>query len=360
MSGRERQPPPAAAAGALECPPPARRDQRVVLGHGSGGRLTAELVRRVFLPALSNPALDRLGDSAELDAGGRRVLFTTDAFVVNPLHFPGGDIGSLAVNGTVNDLAVAGARPLALSAAFILEEGFPIAELAQLAQSMRAAADHAGIAVVAADTKVVEHGKADGLFITTSGIGMVADGVELGPERAQAGDALIVSGEIGDHGIAVMAAREGLEFETTVTSDSAPLNGLAAAMLAAGGGAVRCMRDATRGGVATVLSELAQSARVEMLIEEEAVPVREAVRAACEILGLDPLYVACEGRLVAVVAHEHADEVLAAMRRHPLGRAARRIGTVTRTGHSRSLLRTAFGARRTLEPLPGALLPRIC
>lgn len=359
MSTADRKPP-SAAPDALQCPPPARHDQRVVLGHGSGGRLTAELVRRVFLPALSNPVLERMGDSAELDARGRRVVFTTDAFVVSPLRFPGGDIGSLAVNGTVNDLAVAGAEPLGLSAAFILEEGFPIEELAQIAQSMRAAADRAGVAVVAADTKVVERGKADGLFITTSGIGMMADGLELGPERARAGDAVVVSGEIGDHGIAVMSAREGLEFETTVMSDSAPLGGLVAAMLAAARGAIRCMRDATRGGVATVLSELAQSGRVEMLIEEEAVPVREAVRAACEILGLDPLYVACEGRLVAVVAEERADEVLAAMRGHPFGRAARRIGSVSRARDARVLLRTAFGATRTLDPLPGALLPRIC
>jgi hydrogenase expression/formation protein HypE len=358
MSEAERKAPP--ALDGLQCPPPSRHDDLVVLGHGSGGRLTAELVRRVFLPALSNPALERLNDSAELDAGGRRVVFTTDSFVVSPLRFPGGDIGSLAVNGTINDLAVVGAEPLGLSAAFILEEGFPIAELAHLAQSMRAAADRAGVAVVAADTKVVERGKADGLFITTSGIGVVPDALELGPERARPGDAVIVSGHIGDHGIAVMSAREGLEFETTVMSDSAPLNGLVAAMLAGGAGAVRCMRDATRGGVATVLNELAQSSHVELVIEEQALPVREAVRAACEILGLDPLYVACEGRLVAIVGAARAAEVLAAMRRHPLGRAARRIGAVTRAGQPRVLLRTAFGPTRTLDPLPGALLPRIC
>lgn len=331
-----------------------------MLGHGSGGRLTAELVRKVFLPALSNPALDRLNDSAELDAGGRRVVFTTDSFVVKPLRFPGGDIGSLAVNGTINDLAVTGAEPLGLSAAFILEEGFSIAELAQIARSMRAAADRAGVAVVAADTKVVERGKADGLFITTSGIGLLADALELGPERARVGDAVIVSGPLGDHGIAVMSAREGLEFETTVISDCAPLDGLVGAMLAGASGAIRCMRDATRGGVATVLNELAQSSRVEIVIEEDALPVREAVRAACEILGIDPLYVACEGRLVAIIGEERAVAVLDAMRRHPLGRGACRIGAVTRAGQPRLLLRTAFGPARALDPLPGALLPRIC
>jgi len=343
----------------LSCPSPAPKGEVIVLGHGSGGRLTTELVSRIFLPALSNPVLDRLNDSAEMKVGASRVVFTTDSFVVNPLRFPGGDIGSLAVNGTVNDLAVAGGQPIGLSAAFILEEGFAIAELEIIAQSMRTAAERAGVAIVAADTKVVEHGKADGLFITTSGIGVVAGSIELGPERIRVGDAVLVSGPIGDHGIAVMSAREGLEFQTTIVSDSAPLNGLVSLMLASGG-AIRCMRDPTRGGVATVINELAKSSGVEIVIEETAVPVRNGVRAACEILGLDPLYVACEGRLVAIVESADADKVLAAMRRYPLGADSCRIGTVTRSGAPRVLLGTAFGTTRLLDVLAGAQLPRIC
>jgi hydrogenase expression/formation protein HypE len=343
----------------MQCSLPARKDDLIVLGHGSGGRLTADLVRKVFLPALSNPILDRLNDGAEMSVGQSRVVFTTDSFVVSPLRFPGGDIGSLAVNGTVNDIAVLGARPLGLSAAFILEEGFRIAELRQLMDSMRDAARAAGVPVIAADTKVVEHGKADGLFITTSGIGVVETDLALGPERAQAGDAVLVSGPIGDHGIAVMSAREGLQFDTTVISDCAPLHGLVSLMLGSGG-AIRCMRDATRGGVATVINELAQSSGVEITIDESAVPVRDAVRAACEILGLDPLYVACEGRLVAIVEEADANKVLEAMRRHPLGAGACRIGRVSASGEQRVLLRTAFGPTRLLDVLAGEQLPRIC
>ncbi len=343
----------------LNCPAPSPKREVIVLGHGGGGRLTADLVSQVFLPALSNPVLDRLNDSAELKLGSRQILFTTDAFVVSPLRFPGGDIGSLAVHGTINDLAVAGGQPLGISAAFILEEGFPIAELRSIVQSMRAAADQAAVSVIAADTKVVEHGKADGLFITTSGIGLAPAGLGLGFDRVRAGDAVLVSGPVGDHGVAVMAAREGLEFETTVVSDSAPLHGLVSSMLR-GGGAIRCMRDPTRGGVATVVNELAKSAGAEIVIEETSVPVRDGVRAACEILGLDPLYVACEGRLVAIVAGADADRVLAAMRRHPLGEGACRIGAVAEIGNPRVLLRTAFGAIRALDLLAGAQLPRIC
>jgi hydrogenase expression/formation protein HypE len=338
---------------------PTPKREVIVLGHGSGGRLSAELVNRVFLPALSNPILDRLSDSAELKVGANRLVFSTDSFVVKPLQFPGGDIGSLAVNGTVNDLAVAGGQPIGLSAAFILEEGFPIAELEVLVRSMRVAADLAGVAIVAADTKVVEHGKADGLFITTSGVGVVAHDIELAPDRIQAGDAVLVSGPIGDHGIAVMSARDGLDFQTTVVSDSAPLNGLVAAMLE-GRGAIRCMRDPTRGGLATVINELAKSSSVEIRIEETAVPVRQGVRAACEILGLDPLYVACEGRLVAIVDNRDAESVLLAMRRHPLGSESCRIGTITGSGLARVLVRTAFGTTRLLDVLAGAQLPRIC
>jgi hydrogenase expression/formation protein HypE len=337
---------------------PSRRDDVIVLGHGSGGSLTGELVRQIFLPRLSNPVLEQLNDSAELSVGPARLAFTTDSFVVNPLNFPGGDIGSLAVNGTINDLAVAGAQPIALSAAFILEEGFPISQLAPIVQSMSEASQQARVPIIAADTKVVERGKADGMFITTSGIGVIADNLQLGPVRVQERDAILVSGPIGDHGIAVMSAREGLQFETTVVSDCAPLHGLVSAMLAAGRG-VRCMRDATRGGVATVLNELAKSS-VEMVIDESAVPVRDGVRAACEILGLDPLYVACEGRLVAIVDDAYSEQILATMRTHPLGKAACRIGTVTGRGKRRVLLRTLFGMTRILDVLPGEQLPRIC
>ena len=331
----------------------------VVLGHGSGGRLTADLVNKVFLPALSNPILDRLDDAAAIALNGNRIVFSTDAFVVKPLRFPGGDIGSLAVNGTINDLAVMGGQPVGLSAAFILEEGHPIEELREFVRSMRAAADRAGVAIIAADTKVVEHGRADGLYIATSGIGVVRDGLRLGPEHVKPGDVLLVSGPVGDHGIAVMSAREGLEFQTALVSDSAPLNGLVSSMLESGG-TIRCMRDPTRGGIATILNELAGSRGAEMVVEDTRVPVRDAVRAACEILGLDPLYVACEGTMVAIVAAEDEGRVLAAMRRHPLGVGACRIGTVIATGNPRVLLRTAFGTTRCLEPLSGSQLPRIC
>jgi hydrogenase expression/formation protein HypE len=344
---------------ALQCPLPSSKNDRIVLGHGSGGRLTADLVRNVFLPCLSNPVIDRLNDSGEVSVGGNRVVFTTDAFVVKPLRFPGGDIGSLSVNGTINDLAVVGAQPLALATAFILEEGFSIHELAIIMRSVQEASRQASVPVVAADTKVVERGKADGMFITTSGIGLITEILQLGPERAQPGDAVLVSGPVGDHGIAVMSAREGLEFETTVVSDCAALHDLVSTMLDSGG-TIRCMRDPTRGGVATIINELAKSSAVEIIIDEQAVPVRDAVRAACEILGLDPLYVACEGRLVAIVDQAHADRVLAAMQGHTLGSGARRIGTVNGAGNPRVLLRTAFGTTRLLDILAADQLPRIC
>jgi hydrogenase expression/formation protein HypE len=346
-------------AAAVRCPLPVHKDRVILLGHGSGGRLTAGLVRDIFLPALSNPIIDRLNDSAELNVGESRLVFTTDSFVVSPLRFPGGDIGSLAVNGTINDLAVVGAQPIALSAAFILEEGFPISQLAWVAQSIGEASQQSGVPIVAADTKVVERGKADGMFITTSGIGVVKEDLQLGPERAEPGDAVLVSGPIGDHGIAVMSAREGLEFESTVITDCAPLHGLVQRMLVYNS-SIRCMRDPTRGGVATILNELAKSSAVEIIIDEHSVPVRGAVRAACEIMGLDPLYVACEGRLIAIVDDARADQVLAAMRGHPLGNRACRIGSVTKGSAPRVLLRTAFGTTRLLDLLAGEQLPRIC
>lgn len=343
----------------VHCPLPIASGASVMLGHGSGGRMTAELVADVFFPALANPLLSQLGDSAVFCAGGARLAFTTDSFVVSPLRFPGGDLGSLAVHGTVNDLAVSGAQPLALSAAFILEEGFAIAELRDLVASMRDAARAASVPIATADTKVVERGKGDGLYVTTSGIGIVPAGLALGPERIQPGDAVLVSGPVGDHGIAVMAAREGLAFDTEVVSDSASLGGLVAGLLAARV-AVRCMRDPTRGGVATALNELARSAGVSIIVDEAAVPVRAGVRAACEMLGLDPLYVACEGRLLAVVEATDAAAALAALRDHPLGCDAALIGHVARGEGPPVRLTTSFGSQRVLDMLSGAQLPRIC
>lgn len=343
----------------LACPVPATARDTILLGHGSGGRMTADLIATTFLPALSNPLLDALGDSAVLRLGSVRLAFTTDSFVVSPRRFPGGDLGSLAVHGTVNDLAVSGAQPLALAAAFILEEGFPLAELRALVASMRDAARAAGVPVATADTKVVEHGKGDGLYVTTSGIGIVPEGVELAPARMRSGDAILVSGPIGDHGIAVLSVREGLAFEGDVASDSAPLHGLVADLLASGA-AVRCMRDPTRGGVATVLNELARAGGVGLAIEERAVPVRASVRAACEVLGLDPLYVACEGRLLAVVAEADGARALAALQAHPLGTGAARIGSVVPPGGPPVTLTTLFGTARALDVLTGAQLPRIC
>ena len=343
-----------------ECPLQSCNADTVLLGHGSGGRMTADLIRDLFLPALGNPVLDRLGDSAVFDAAGVRVAFTTDAFVVSPLRFPGGDLGSLAVHGTINDLAVAGARPVALSAAFILEEGYPLAELRVLADSMRGAAHAAEVAVVAADTKVVERGKGDGVYVTTSGIGVVPSGIDLAPAHARPDDAVLVSGPIGDHGIAVLSAREGLAFATEVVSDSAALHHLVGALLTSGA-AVRCLRDPTRGGVATVANELAVAAGAVIALDEPAVPVRPGVRAACEMLGLDPLYVACEGRLLAIVAEADAERALAALRAHPLGAGAARIGDVgAADGGAPVRLRTGFGTTRVLGVLPGAQLPRIC
>lgn len=342
------------------CPIPTDGGETILLGHGSGGRMTAELVRDLFLPALGNPVLDRLGDSALFEAAGLRLAFTTDAFVVSPLRFPGGDLGSLAVHGTINDLAVAGARPLALAAAFILEEGYPLAALRGLVDSMRAAAHAAEVAIVAADTKVVERGRGDGVYVTTSGIGVVPSGVDLAPAHVRPGDAVLVSGPIGDHGIAVLSAREGLAFSTEVISDSAALHHLVGALLTSGA-AVRCLRDPTRGGVATVANELAVAAGGCLTLDEAAVPVRPGVRAACEMLGLDPLYVACEGRLLAIVAGADADRALAALRAHPLGAGAAVIGRVAPAdGGPPVRLRTAFGSTRALDVLAGAQLPRIC
>lgn len=341
------------------CPIPVAGGDKVLLGHGSGGRLSAELLQRVFLPAFDNPALRRLDDQAVVDIGGARLAFTTDSFVVKPLFFRGGDIGSLAVYGTVNDLAMGGARPLCLSAAFILEEGFSIEALQCVVSSCRQAAAHAGIEVVTGDTKVVEKGSCDGMFINTSGIGVVPDGVKLSSDQARAGDRVLLSGPIGEHGIAILAQREGLEFDGAVESDSAPLHELVAAMLKFASG-IRCMRDPTRGGLSSACNEIAASSHVGMLLEERAIPVREEVHGACELLGLDPLYVANEGKLTAIVDPAVAEQALEVMRRHPLGKDAQIIGTVTDRHPGQVFLRTKIGTTRIVDMLSGDQLPRIC
>ncbi|NBD36552.1 MAG: hydrogenase expression/formation protein HypE [Chloroflexi bacterium] len=336
------------------------RPERILLAHGSGGVMTHELIRDVFVRHFDHPALDAMGDAAVLPALPEgRLAMTTDSYVVQPLFFPGGDIGELAVCGTVNDLAVAGARPLYLTSGFILEEGLPWETLERVVASMAATAREAGVHIVAGDTKVVEHGAADGLFINTAGVGVVPPGLALDPARLQPGDALLVNGTMGDHGLAVMIRREELAFGSALESDSAPLNGLIAAVLDATEG-VRCMRDATRGGLATVLNEWTETAGVGIEVEESAIPVREDVRAACEFLGLDPLYAANEGKVVIALAAEAAETALAAMRAHPLGRDAALIGRVTAEHPGRVALRTPYGARRVLPMLTGAQLPRIC
>jgi len=348
--------------GSPSCPTPLPAKDRVLLGHGSGGRLSAELIREVFLPAFQNPALARLDDQAVVAVNGMRLAFTTDSFVVKPLFFPGGDIGSLAVHGTVNDLAMGGAQPLFLSVAFILEEGLPIETLQRVVASLHRAASQCGVEIVTGDTKVVERGSGDELFINTSGVGVVPEGLCLSADQARPGDRVLLSGSIGEHGIAVMAQREGLEFESAVESDSAPLHTLVAAMLEVDRERrpIHCLRDPTRGGLSSALNEIAAQSRVGITIEERAVPVREEVKGACELLGLDPLYVANEGKLVAFVEPDAAEPVLAAMRAHPLGRRAQIIGTVTQSNPATVSMRTALGTTRIVDMLSGDQLPRIC
>jgi hydrogenase expression/formation protein HypE len=343
----------------LSCPLPLTSHDHVLLGHGSGGKLSAELVQQVFLLEFSNPALARLDDQAILSVNGCRLAFTTDSFVVKPLFFPGGDIGSLAVHGTINDLAMGGAQPLFLSVAFILEEGLPFDVLRRVVRSMKQAADEAGVQVVTGDTKVVEKGCCDNLFINTTGIGRVPDGVEMSADRAQPGDKALLSGPIGEHGIAILAQREGLQFESGIESDSAPLHTLVAAMLKVTRD-IRCMRDPTRGGLSSTLNEIAAQSRVGIELDERAILVREDVRGACELLGLDPLYVANEGKLVAIIKPEAADDVLAAMQNHPLGRQARIIGDVTQNDSGLVTMRTVLGTSRIVDMLAGDQLPRIC
>jgi hydrogenase expression/formation protein HypE len=347
------------------CPTPKSRYEHILLGHGSGGLLTADLIQRLFVPGFGNDVLAALEDQATVRFGSGngvkapRLAFTTDAFVVRPLFFPGGDIGRLAVHGTVNDLAVGGAKPLFLSAAFILEEGLPLTDLQRIVASMRQACNEANVALVTGDTKVVDRGKGDGVFITTSGIGLVSEGRSLSIHNARPGDRILVSGTLGDHGIAIMSVREGLEFETVLESDSAPLTGLAQAILEACP-RTRCMRDPTRGGLSSAVNEMAVASRVGVQLDETAIPLRPEVRGACEMLGLDPLYVANEGKLIAVVPPEDAERVLQAMRAHPLGKNAALIGTVVAEHPGLVLLRSRVGGERVVTLLTGEQLPRIC
>jgi hydrogenase expression/formation protein HypE len=338
---------------------PRVREERITMAHGSGGKATRTLVEAVFVDAFSNVLLEPLEDAAQLHVNGSRVALTTDSYVVSPLFFPGGDIGDLAVNGTVNDLAVSGATPLYLSAGFILEEGFPVADLTRIVASMKAAAETAGVQVVTGDTKVVQKGKADGCYINTAGIGVIEHEVSLGVANAQPGDVILVSGPIGEHGVTIMLARGELDIEADLVSDTAPLNGLIADLLSATTG-VRALRDATRGGVATILNEIATSAGVGVQVNEDAIPVGTVVRGASELLGIDPMYVACEGRMVAVVAPDQAAIALAALRAHPLGAQAAVIGEVTAEPPGAVLLKTAFGGTRIVDLLVGDPLPRIC
>jgi hydrogenase expression/formation protein HypE len=344
---------------------PVSNDDHVLLGHGSGGRLTADLVQRLFLPAFDNPVLSALEDQAVLSLPGQAAVdgaclaFTTDSFVVRPIFFPGGDIGRLAICGTVNDLAVGGAQPLYVAAAFILEEGLPLEDLRRLTKSMQQACDEAGVTLVTGDTKVVDRGKGDQVFITTSGVGVVPPGRNLSIRNARPGDQILVSGTIGDHGVAILSAREGLEFETTLKSDCAPLTALAQTLLAACP-TVRLMRDPTRGGVSSALNELATASRVGVKLREERLPIRREVHAACEILGLDPLYVANEGKLLAVVTAGDADRAVAALQSHPLGREAAVIGEIVADHPGMVTLRSSIGGERMVTMLAGEQLPRIC
>lgn len=348
-----------AGAPGFQCPIPVDRYPNVLLAHGGGGRLTQQLIESVFLPAFGSRPLEERHDGAVLDMPDGRLAFTTDSYVVKPLFFPGGDIGSLAVNGTVNDLAMCGARPLFLSAGFVLEEGLPMETLWQIARSMRDTARQAGVQIVTGDTKVVDRGKGDAVFINTAGIGVVGPGPSIGPASVRPGDVILLSGDIGRHGIAIMSAREGLEFETTIASDCAPLAGAVRQLLDAGI-VVHCLRDLTRGGLASALVEIAETGGLHFEIREQSIPVRDDVRAACEILGFDPLYVANEGRFVCFVAPEDADRALEAMRAHPVAAGACKIGSVAAAPPGSVTMKSSIGTTRIVDMISGEQLPRIC
>ncbi len=342
------------------CAPPLTHNEQIVMGHGAGGRMSHQLIQKAFMSAFDNPALRAGDDAARVESNlHSNLAISTDAHVVFPLFFPGGDIGKLAVCGTVNDVAMLGAKPLYLTAGFILEEGLPMETLKQVVASMKAAADEAGVQIVAGDTKVVQRGKADGLYITTAGVGVVREGVSISGANAKAGDAVILSGSIGDHGIAVLAARGELGFQSSLQSDVAPLNHLIDAMMNASNN-VHVLRDPTRGGLATTLNEIANQSNVGILLNEETLPVHPEVAAACEMLGFDPLYVANEGKLVTMVASEDAEKILAAMRATKYGEGAVIIGEVTAEPRGRVLLKTELGSTRIVDMLAGEMLPRIC
>ncbi len=341
------------------CPLPITDYKEIVLAHGSGGKLSHQLISKMVLPQFTNELLAPLHDGAIFSLGTERIAFSTDSYVVSPIFFPGGDIGKLAVHGTVNDLAMCGAEPRYLSVGFILEEGTPMEDFWRIVQSMRAAADEAGVQLVTGDTKVVDRGKADKIFVNTAGIGVVGAGVHIHPARASVGDKVIISGPIAVHGIAIMSVREGLEFESEIASDTAALNGLVKGLLAACND-VHVLRDPTRGGVTSALTEIAQSAGVGIVLNEASIPISEEVKGACEILGLDPLYVANEGKLIAIVPPEEAERALQAMQQHSLGREAALIGEVTVDHPGFVVLKTRVGGRRVVDMLSGEQLPRIC
>ncbi|MDD2707453.1 MAG: hydrogenase expression/formation protein HypE [Verrucomicrobiae bacterium] len=343
----------------VACPAPIRERNEIVMAHGGGGRVMQQLIEGVFFKAFGNPLLAQAHDGTVIEAGGERLAFTTDSYVVRPLIFPGGDIGDLAVNGTVNDLAMCGARPLYLSAGFILEEGLSMDVLRRVVDSMRRAADKAGVRLVTGDTKVVDKGKGDGLYVNTAGIGLIKGTAAIHPREVRAGDAILINGDVGRHGMAVMAVREGLSFETTIESDTAPLAGLVGRLMAAGIG-MHCLRDVTRGGLGAVLNEISSASGWQQQIDEALVPVAEEVHGACEILGLDPLYVACEGRFVAFVKDADADKALDIMKTDPVGAGAAIIGRVTAEKGALVTLRSRVGASRILDMLSGEQLPRIC
>jgi len=341
------------------CPVPLQHYPTIVLGHGAGGKMMNDLIRHLFAEEFHSPLLGQLADAAEIQVGGQRLAITTDSFVVSPLFFPGGDIGELAVNGTINDLAAAGARPIYLTSGFILEEGLPMETLARITRSMARACDRAGVQIAAGDTKVVNKGHGDGIYINTSGIGVIPEKVHIAPDKARPGDLVIISGSMGDHGIAVMSVREGLKFRTEIKSDTAPLARMVQAMIEAGA-EIHCLRDATRGGLAAVLNELSMASQVGIEFEETSVPVRPDVFAACEMLGLDPLFIANEGKMVAIVAPEHAETALAAMRSDPFGREAVAIGRVVTDHPGMVVATTSIGGTRVVDLPAGELLPRIC
>jgi hydrogenase expression/formation protein HypE len=343
----------------VSCPIPIERYPQILMAHGGGGRLMHQLIEEMFVPTFGNSMLNVRHDAATMNLQGGRFAFTTDSYVVQPLFFPGGDIGSLAVNGTVNDLAMAGARPLYLSAGFILEEGLPMETLWRIVQSMQQAAQKAEVQIITGDTKVVDRGKGDGIFINTAGIGRVEHAQPIAPQQVQPGDVVLLNGDIGRHGMAIMAVREGLAFENTIESDSAPLASLVLALLAAGI-EIHCMRDLTRGGLASALNEIAEAAGITITMEESLIPVREDIQGACEILGLDPLYVANEGRFIAFVPEAERERALAILRSHPLGAEACIIGRVEAKQRSLVTMRNSIGTHRIIDMLSGEQLPRIC